>query len=89
MEAVVDHDLQFLRSWFERPKMGSFPLLGLDRKSWDPENEKDLVALAPRRAPDHFSHWFINSFMPAFHGAVADRFNWKVRLAPASLLLDH
>ncbi|KAK4159527.1 hypothetical protein QBC43DRAFT_373766 [Cladorrhinum sp. PSN259] len=45
-------DLEFLRSWFERPRMGGFPIRGLDRRAWDPEHEKDLVSFKPRLNPD-------------------------------------
>jgi hypothetical protein len=48
MDRLNDQDLEFVRSWFERPGMGWFPIRGLDRKAWDPEFEDDLIALKAR-----------------------------------------
>jgi hypothetical protein len=67
MEPPVQHDLEFFRSWLKRPSMGAHPLLGIDRKSWEDQNEGDLAALMPRRAPDRFSQWFIDSLVPRLH----------------------
>jgi hypothetical protein len=68
------HDLQFLRKWFERPSMGSFPLLGLDRAAWDVDHEEDLIALNARQAPDLFSRWFTDKAMPAYHNIIGEKF---------------
>ena len=67
------HDLQFLRNWFERPSMGSFPLLGLDRLAWDGDHEADLVALNPRQAPDGFSRWFTDKAIPKYHEVIGEK----------------
>ncbi|KAH7386404.1 hypothetical protein BKA64DRAFT_142913 [Cadophora sp. MPI-SDFR-AT-0126] len=68
------YDLQFLRSWFCRPGMGAFPLLGLDRDAWDSKTESDLIAIKPRAAPDIFSKWFSESFIPRYHQVFGERF---------------
>jgi hypothetical protein len=67
MEAPVQHDLALFRNWFKRPSMGAHPLLGIDRMSWNGQNEGDLAALMPRRAHDRFSQWFIDSLVPRLH----------------------
>jgi hypothetical protein len=68
------HDLGGLRSWFERPGMGHFPLLGIDRGSWDKEFENDLAALVPRERQDAFSNWVAEKVIPTFHHAIGSKF---------------
>jgi hypothetical protein len=68
------YDLEFLRSWFRRPGMGSFPLLGLDRDAWDTKTEGDLVAIKPRQAPDVFSKWFTEYLVPRYHHIIGKKF---------------
>jgi hypothetical protein len=72
------YDLGFLRSWFERPSMGSFPLYGLDRKSWDPTYEWDLAALCSRKAPDPFSQWVSDRVIPTFHHIIGSKYRAPV-----------
>ncbi|KUJ08802.1 uncharacterized protein LY89DRAFT_788704 [Mollisia scopiformis] len=67
LEQPRKYDLTFLRSWFQRPGMGSFPLLGIDRGAWDTDNENDLVAIKPRAPPDMFSRWFTEDVVPHYH----------------------
>ncbi|KAI9656058.1 MAG: hypothetical protein M1821_005119 [Bathelium mastoideum] len=74
----TQHDLNFLRNWFERPWMGSFPLLGLDRDAWGPDNEEDLIGLRTREAPDRFSRWFTDTLIPKFHEVFGKRFKSPV-----------
>ncbi|KAH8899111.1 hypothetical protein GQ53DRAFT_817312 [Thozetella sp. PMI_491] len=64
------YDLEFLRSWFVRPIMGCFPLLGLDKDAWNIEHEQDLVAMKARVAPDVLSKWFTEKFVPRYHHLV-------------------
>ena len=66
--------------------MGSFPLHGLDRSSWDPSHENDLVAINSRRAPDRFTRWFTDSFIPTYHALIGQKL--KVRLSSSSNLSD-
>ncbi|KAL9073145.1 MAG: hypothetical protein Q9157_004858 [Trypethelium eluteriae] len=73
LEPPTRHDIKFLRSWFERPRMGSFPLHGLDRSSWDPQYESDLIALKARSAPDRFTRWFTDSVIPKYHNLVGEK----------------
>lgn len=54
--------------------MGSFPLLGFDRDTWDPKNETDLIAIKPRAAPDIFSKWFTEGFVPYYHRIIGKKF---------------
>lgn len=74
LEQPRKYDLQFLRSWFRRPGMGSFPLLGFDRDTWDPKNEADLIAIRPRAAPDIFSKWFKEGVVPQYHHIIGQKF---------------
>jgi hypothetical protein len=54
--------------------MGSFPLYGLDRNSWDKAHERDLVALSDSTAEDPFSRWFADTVMPCFHHLIGRKF---------------
>jgi hypothetical protein len=58
--------------------MGSFPLYGLDRNSWDKEHERDLAALSARTAEDPFSQWFSSTVMPSFHQLIGRKFKKPV-----------
>lgn len=64
------HDLGFLRSWFENPNLGCFPLLGLDRTAWDASNEDDLIVLNQNDYKDAFSRWFHYKVIPAYHATI-------------------
>ncbi|KAH8676041.1 hypothetical protein BX600DRAFT_535515 [Xylariales sp. PMI_506] len=64
------YDLEFLRSWLERPAMGSFPLHGPDRKAWEIQYEQDLIALRARVTPDAMSRWFTEWVVPTFHHSI-------------------
>ncbi|PMD21120.1 hypothetical protein NA56DRAFT_626290 [Hyaloscypha hepaticicola] len=67
LEQPRQYDLDFLKSWFRRLGMGSFPLLGIDRDAWDAKTENDLIAIKPRSLPDLFSQWFTESLVPRYH----------------------
>lgn len=71
------YELSFLRRWMERPRMGNFPLLGLDRKTWDEAHEDDLLALRERSRSDMFSSWVAETLVPTFHRLIGEKF--KVR----------
>lgn len=73
MDRPNNQDLAFLRSWFERPGMGWFPIRGLDRKAWDAEFEDDLLALKARVAPDTLSRWFMRIVFPLYHRYVGEK----------------
>jgi hypothetical protein len=74
LEKPPRHDLRFLRHWFERPMMGSFPLLGLDRSSWAEEHENDIVSVMPRQYQDPLTSWFSEKFIPVFHHIIGNKF---------------
>ncbi|ROV95952.1 hypothetical protein VMCG_07984 [Cytospora schulzeri] len=73
------NELKFLRSWLQRPLMGNFPLLGLDRKTWDPQYEKDLLAMRANPASDYFSDWVSDTVVPLFHRLIGEKFKAKSR----------
>ena len=73
MDRPNNQDLAFLRSWFERPSMGWFPIRGLDRKAWDEEFEDDLIGLKPRVPADALSRWFTRIVFPLYHRYVGER----------------
>lgn len=54
--------------------MGAFPLLGLDRHTWNAENEQDLMALLPRKSQDSFSDWMMETVVPLYHRYIGQRF---------------
>ena len=79
LETPSSHDIEFLRSWLERPSMGDFALRGLDRDAWDHRDEEDIAAIKPRPAPDLFSKWFTNTLISFIHRTVGEKL--KVRIA--------
>ena len=89
LENPARHDVQLLRSWFERPKMGSFPLLGIDANSWNEEHEHDLVSLWSRRPPDAFSRWLSGSVVPTFHRIVGARYKQPLSDNLGSALFEY
>lgn len=64
-------DLKFIKSWFERPSMGAFPIRGLDMLAWD--DDSDLVAIKPRATPDSLSKWLTNTVFPFLHRTLGQR----------------
>lgn len=56
--------------------MGDFALQGLDRNSYGPLHEVDLLAIKPRPAPDVFSRWFTDTVIPKWHSAMG----WKFKV---------
>ncbi|KAK4683383.1 hypothetical protein QC764_0028880 [Podospora pseudoanserina] len=54
--------------------MGSFPIRGLDRATWNPEFEHDLLTLRPRLTPDPISSFFNKHIFPLFHRLYGQRF---------------
>lgn len=54
--------------------MGAFPLLGIDKDSWDRENENDFVAIKARLGSDTFSNWFTEKLVPAYHHILGEKF---------------
>ncbi|KAI9650738.1 hypothetical protein NHQ30_000762 [Ciborinia camelliae] len=62
-----EHDLNFLRKWFERPKLGNYPLSSRDKDSWSGGYEEDLLALQRKPTSDPFSRWIIWSCVPYLH----------------------
>ncbi|KAH8751521.1 hypothetical protein BGZ57DRAFT_973954 [Hyaloscypha finlandica] len=67
-------DLDFLRSWLERPSMGYFPIRGQDQAAWDPRDEDDLIAIKARTSPDPFSKWFTDSLVRVYHRFLGEKF---------------
>ncbi|KAI1143084.1 hypothetical protein F5Y05DRAFT_142310 [Hypoxylon sp. FL0543] len=84
LDGPNSNDLEFLRSWFERPSMGYFPIRGLDYKAWEHRLENDLVAIKPRVSPDPLSNWITNTIFPLYHRV----FGVKFHQADASELGD-
>ncbi|CZR67079.1 uncharacterized protein PAC_16978 [Phialocephala subalpina] len=78
------YDLAFFRDWLERPKMGNFPLRGLDRNAWDTEYTDDLLAIKRREHADPVSRWFIDGFIPWFHNKFGSRFKKPIPESPLS-----
>ncbi|OTA69141.1 hypothetical protein K449DRAFT_362387 [Hypoxylon sp. EC38] len=86
LEGPNSNDLEFLRSWFERPSMGCFPIRGLDYKAWEQRRENDLVAIKPRLPPDPFSKWVTNTIFPLYHRVFGVKFHVRKVLRPSGKL---
>ena len=71
--APAAYDLKFLRGWWRRPRMGNFPLVGLDRFSYMEQYERDLVALKTRSVPDPFSRWFTHHLLFRWSRSVGNK----------------
>lgn len=82
LDGPSQYELRFLRTWLERPRMGNFPLLGLDRKTWDEDHEGDLLALRARSRSDLFSSWVAETLVPTFHRFIGERFKVCENCAP-------
>lgn len=67
------NQLNFLRLWLQRPQMGNFPLLGLDRTTWNSEHEHDLLAMRATPGGDYFSVWVFDTIVPLFHRVIGER----------------
>lgn len=74
LDSPSQYELRFLRTWLARPRMGNFPLLGLDRKTWNKEYEDDLLALRAQLRGDAFSSWFTETLVPIFHRYIGAKF---------------
>ncbi|KAI8627655.1 hypothetical protein F5Y19DRAFT_440707, partial [Xylariaceae sp. FL1651] len=74
MGAPSAYDLNFLRQWLIRPRMGNFPLIGPDRHSYAEIHHKDLVAIKARPIPDMFSRWFNFNLFPRWHRLLGGKF---------------
>lgn len=83
------YDLEFLRSWSERPTMGDFPLRGRDRHAWALGQTNDLIALQSRVSSDPFSRWLTDSFIPFFHRILGKRFRKPVPQDPESGICEY
>ncbi|CAG8960936.1 hypothetical protein HYFRA_00002474 [Hymenoscyphus fraxineus] len=84
MKSPNPYDLQFFRSWLERPKMGNFPILGPDQYVWDVGNEADLVAIQRRKGEDFLTRWFIDKVIPSFHRCLGKYFKAAIPEEPES-----
>ncbi|KAH8648033.1 hypothetical protein BGZ60DRAFT_535165 [Tricladium varicosporioides] len=78
------YDLAFFRDWLQRPNMGNFPLLGLDRHAWAEEHTNDLLAIHRRDHEDPISRWFINRFIPWFHVKFGSRIKKPIPESPTT-----
>ncbi|KAK8852271.1 hypothetical protein PGQ11_014750 [Apiospora arundinis] len=65
--APAPQDINFLREWWRRPRMGDFPLVGADRNTYSEEHDRDLVAVKARSAPDLFTRWFHDGLLSKWH----------------------
>lgn len=74
LDGPASSDVRFLRDWFERGDMGCFPIWGLDKKSWD--DEDDLIAIKPRLLQDPVSR-FHEASISMFHRFLGEKL--KVR----------
>ncbi|KAK2604475.1 hypothetical protein N8I77_007402 [Diaporthe amygdali] len=70
LDGPAPPDLRFLREWFERRDMGFFPIWGLDKKSW--EDEEDLIAIKPRLLQDPITRFF-EALISLFHRFLGER----------------
>lgn len=74
LDGPAPPDLKFLRDWFERRDMGFFPIWGLDKDSW--EDDEDLIAVKPRLLQDQVTRLF-EALISLFHRFLGEKL--KVR----------
>ncbi|KIM96142.1 hypothetical protein OIDMADRAFT_183557 [Oidiodendron maius Zn] len=84
LQAPKSYDLNFIRQWLKRPKMGNFPILGPDHDSWSTPHADDLLAIRRRESSDPLSRWVINLFIPWFHNIIGKRFKKPIPEDPPS-----
>lgn len=74
LDKPASTDVRFLKDWFERRDMGFFPIWGLDKQSW--EDEDDLIAIKPRLLQDPVTR-FLEAMISLFHRLLGEKL--KVR----------
>lgn len=74
LDGPASSDVRFLKDWFERRDMGFFPIWGLDKQSW--EDEDDLIAIKPRLFQDPVTRFF-EDLISLFHRLLGEKL--KVR----------
>jgi len=89
MKGPNSYDLEFFRDWLQRPNMGNFPLVGLDRDAWGKENTEDLLAIHRRDHDGFISQWFVNKFVPWFHVVFGSRFKKPIADSPLSEISEY
>lgn len=73
-------DLEALKLWLKRPKMGNCSLIGLDKDVWD--TGTDLLTLNPRVQDDPCSRWLSGSFVRFYHRVLGRRTKRELDLEP-------
>ena len=82
-------NLEFLRDWLTRKKMGGCPILGKDSHAWDMETEPDLVTLIDSRDTDSFTNWVCRTIVPGFHAVLGRHIKKPVAWDPESGVCDY
>ncbi|KAE8453800.1 hypothetical protein EG329_009312 [Mollisiaceae sp. DMI_Dod_QoI] len=82
------YDLTFFRDWLKLPRMGNFPLVGLDRDAWSDKYDDDLIALQRRDSGDPLSKWFTDTLVPKFHQVIGHRFTTPLPTTEITLYED-
>jgi len=77
------YDQAYLSEWLKRPKMGDFPLRGLDRNIWSPDST-DLLAIRRRTSSSPFTRWLTNTIIPYLHHHLFYHFKTPVADDPES-----
>lgn len=70
LDRPASSDVRFLKDWFERRDMGFFPIWGLDKQSW--EDEDDLIAIKPRLLHDPVTRFF-ETLISLFHRLLGEK----------------
>ena len=82
-------DLAHFRDWFERKRMGDFPILSNDRHSWDKSKEYDLIALQAETYSDHVSDWLSSKLVPIYHRVLGRRTKQPIEWDPESGIISY
>jgi hypothetical protein len=82
-------NLDFLRDWLKRKKMGGSPILSKDSHAWDEVTEYDLIALVDSKDTDFFTKWVCRSLVPGFHAVIGRHFKEPVPWDPESGICDY
>lgn len=75
LDKPASSDVRFLKDWFERRDMGFFPIWGLDKQSW--EDEDDLMAIKPRLLQDPITRFF-EALISLFHRLLGEKLKVRV-----------
>ncbi|KAH8896747.1 hypothetical protein GQ53DRAFT_639573 [Thozetella sp. PMI_491] len=79
--------LENLKQWMKRPKMGNISILSADRKIWSDSDLQDLVTLKPESVEDGFASSFTLKLVSIYNSLIGRRVHVCPALLPLLVLI--